>query len=340
MLDVLFAGSPDCAVPALEAVARAHRIVAILTNPPAPAGRHGSPVPTPVAQAAERLREEGLIPADTPILTPEKITQEVRDAIAARNPAVLACFAYGKIFGPKTLALFPRGGLNLHPSLLPRWRGCAPVPAAILARDNETGISIQRISLGMDEGDIVIQTRFPLDGTETAESLLDQVSRDGAPLLVEALNRLEAGTDTARAQEAGLATYSPMLRKEDGEIRWSDSAADIDARIRAFAPWPGAFTRTADSTLLILQARPYPGTFSPPETASGHPAGGDSGTAQAKPGTVVGVDKKEGILVQTGNGLLVLERLQWKTKKALDWKSFLNGSRDFPGTVLGQTEKE
>jgi methionyl-tRNA formyltransferase len=342
MLDVLFAGSPECAVPALEAVARSHRIVAILTNPPAPAGRHGSPVPTPVALAAERLRQEGLIPEDTPILTPEKITQEVRDAIAGRKPEVLACFAYGKIFGPKTLALFPRGGLNLHPSLLPRWRGCAPVPAAILARDRETGISIQRISLGMDEGDIVIQTRFPLDGTETAESLLAQVAHDGAPLLVDALNRLEAGTDTARAQDSGLATYSPMLRKEDGEIRWTDSAADIDARIRAFSPWPGAFTRTADSVLLILQARPYTGTFPPaaPDGSTGDAARDTSGNATVEPGTVVGVDKKEGILVQTGNGLLVLEKLQWKTKKALDWKSFLNGSRDFPGTVLGQAEKK
>ena len=340
MLNVLFAGSPECAVPSLEAIARKHRIVAVLTNPSAPAGRSGEPVPTPVAQAAARLMQEGIIAPGTPILTPLKITQETRDAIAGTKPDIMACFAYGKIFGPKTLSLFPLGAINLHPSLLPRWRGCAPVPAAILARDRETGITIQKMSLGMDEGDIIVQTKITLDGTETADSLLARAARDGAPLLVDVLDRFEKGPVEAVPQNGADATYCAMLKKEDGKIRWTDSAADIDARIRAFSPWPGAFTAAGDKTLLILKAHVYTGDTTGASFAAGTFASGDSASGASgveTPGKVAGVDKKEGILVQTGSGLLALECLQWRTKKALDWKSFLNGSRNFPGTILGQT---
>jgi len=322
MLDVLFAGSPECAVPSLEAVARSNRIVAVLTNPPARSGRSGTLVPTPVALAAERLIVAGIIPQGTPILTPEKITQDVRDAIAATKPEIMACFAYGKIFGPKTLALFPLGAVNLHPSLLPRWRGCAPVPAAILARDRETGISIQKMALEMDAGDIIIQHKIALDGTETAESLLARAAREGAPLLVEALSRFEHGPVPAVPQNGAEATYCAMLKKEDGEIDWNAAAADIDARIRAFHPWPGAFTSAGDNVLLVLEA----GVFSGSVPGAGDPPA---------PGTVLGIDKKAGILVQTGYGTLALGRLQWRTKKPLDWKSFLNGSRDFMTMTLG-----
>lgn len=319
MLAVLFAGSPECAVPSLEAVARSHRIVAVLTNPPARSGRSGTPLPTAVAIEAERLKAEGLIPAETPILTPEKITQEVRDAIAATKPDIMACFAYGKIFGPKTLAIFPLGAVNLHPSLLPRWRGCAPVPAAILARDGETGISIQKMALEMDAGDIIISRKIPLDGTETAESLLARAAVEGAPLLAEAISRFERGPVAATPQNSAEATFCSMLKKEDGEIDWNAAAVEIDARIRAFHPWPGAFTGAGGNVLLVLKAHVY----------------GEGGGQPAAPGTVLGIDKKEGILVQTGNGILVLERLQWRTKKPLDWKSFLNGSRDFTDMTLG-----
>lgn len=327
MLNVLFAGSPACSVPSLESVARRHRVVAVLTNPPAPVGRSREPVATPVALAAERLRAEGLIPADSPTLIPTKITDEVRAAIAARNPDAMACFAYGKIFGPKTLALFPRGALNVHPSLLPRWRGPSPVPAAILARDPKTGVSVQRMALEMDAGDILAREVIPLDGTETAESLLERAAEIGARLLADCLDLVEAGRDAGEPQRHEDATYCGVLAKEDGEIDWSLPAPEIDARIRAYHPWPGAFTRSGDSVLMILGARPYAGT--PP--ASGAVNDG----AVAPPGTVLGSDKGAGILVQTGSGVLALTRLQWRTKQPLDWKSFLNGTRSFVGTALG-----
>lgn len=259
---------------------------------------------------------------------PEKITQDIRDAIACARPDVMACFAYGKIFGPKTLALFPLGAINLHPSLLPRWRGSTPVPASILARDRETGITVQKMSLAMDEGDVIIQTRIPLDGTETAGSLLERAGTEGASLMVEALDRIGNGTVTARPQE-GEPTYCSTLKKEDGKIDWSRPAAEIDALIRAFSPWPGAFTEAGDAILMIHQARALP--------AGSEHAAGNAGVG-APPGTVLGMDKQNGILVQTGEGILALATLQWRTKKILDWKSFMNGTRDFTGTRLGARE--
>ena len=350
MLNVLFAGSPECAVPSLEAVARKHRIVAVLTNPAAPQGRSKELVPTPVAACAIRLIEEGIIAPGTPIFTPEKLTQEARDAIAATKPDILACFAYGKIFGPKTLALFPMGAVNVHPSLLPRWRGSTPVPAAILALDAETGITVQKMALEMDAGDIIVQTRFPLDGTETAESLLSRAAAEGAPLLVESLDRLEAGTASLTKQNETDATYCSMLKKEDGEIDWTQSAKSISAQIRAFTPWPGAFTTAVAGaasggtaggeaqTLLILDAHEYRGP-SGAASDSVHgvsPLGESPDQSGPQPGLVLGIDKKEGILVQTGEGILALGRLQWRTKKPLDWKSFLNGTRDFINSRLGK----
>jgi methionyl-tRNA formyltransferase len=340
MLRVLFAGTPECAIPSLEAVARKHQIVAVLTNPPSAQGRSPVLVPTPVALAAERLKEQGLIGADIPILTPEKINDEARALIAAQKPDIMACFAFGKIFGPKTLALFPLGAINLHPSLLPRWRGCAPVPAAILARDQETGITIQKMALEMDAGDIILQKTIPLNGTETADELLERTSHDGAPMMVEALDHIEMETACSVTQDAGMATYCAMIRKEEAEIDWKRSAHDIDAQIRAFTPWPGTFTRAGDQTLLILKAHVSCAAhaYAPDTDIAPLTDGASVGAAPAgsKPGTVIGIDKKEGILVQTGDGILTLERLQWRTRKPLDWKTFLNGSRDFINTELGK----
>lgn len=331
MLRVLFAGSPECAVPALERLASRHRIVAVLTNPPAPAGRSGEPVPTPVALAARRLMEDGLIDSNVPVLTPERINDGIRSAILRQEPDCMACFAYGKIFGPKTLALFPKGSYNVHPSLLPRWRGCAPIPAAILAGDAVTGVTVQRMALEMDSGDVLAQIRIPLDGTEYADELLDRAALAGAELLPGVLDDVERGTERGHPQDPSQATFCAMLRKEDGIIDWSVAAAAVSAKVRAFHPWPGAYTSAEaggpdgpGSTLIVHRAR---------VSAAAADRAGSATTA--RPGTVLGVDKKEGILVQTGNGVIALETLQWRTKKILDWKSFMNGTRDFVGSVLG-----
>ena len=319
---ILFAGSPGIAVPSLVRLAAEHEMVGVLTNPDAPRGRSKRPEPTEVAVAAAGLPAAGPS-APPPILKPERLDAVVRAAIEALRPDLLVAVAYGKIFGPKFLALFPLGGLNVHPSLLPRHRGCAPIPAAILNRDPETGVCVQRLAPEMDAGDILAVERLSLDFTETTESLTLLAAERGAVLLSSVVAALEAGTAVAVPQAADGATYCGMLRKEDGRLDWTRSAPELDARIRAFHPWPGASTTHGSSILNVLEARPYAGTAAFPS---------------AGPGFVAGIDKAAGILVQTGDGLLALRRLQYETKKPLDWRSFLNGARDFIGSTLGADE--
>ncbi|MFA6507937.1 MAG: methionyl-tRNA formyltransferase [Treponemataceae bacterium] len=326
---ILFAGSPAIAVPSLLRLETSHEIVGVLTNPDAEKGRGKRVEPTDVAIASESLSagrvSRGLPPI--PVLKPERLLAEARDAVAALKPDLLVVVAYGRIFGPKFLSLFPKGGINLHPSLLPKYRGCAPIPAAILNRDTETAVSVQRLALEMDSGDILGVELIPLTGEETTESLSAFVAERGAALVNSVVDSIAAGVVPAKVQDHGAASYCGMLRKEDGRLDWSRSALALDARIRAFFPWPGAFTTHGAHKLNILDARPYAG---PLFTSS----------SGAEAGTVLGVDKSSGILVQTGDGLLALRRLQYETKKPLDWRSFLNGAHDFIGSHLGAEAHE
>jgi methionyl-tRNA formyltransferase len=326
---ILFAGSPGIAVPALEAVSRladaddARRrfefeLAGILTNPDSPKGRHGTPEPTPVGAAAAALAEKrtALGRPPFPVLKPEKLDVAARSAAAAAGADLLVSFAYGRLFGPKFLALFPLGGINIHPSLLPRYRGPTPIPQAILNGDAETGITIQRLAAEMDSGDILVQERFPLGGRETTASLSEDVARRAAVLLPETLRGIAAGTLSARPQDHAAATYCGLLSRDDGRIDWTKSAAEIDAQIRAYTPWPLSWTMHGEQCLYILAASPL------------------EGAAEKVTGTVLGIDKRRGILVQTGDGVLALTVLQYRTRKALDWRAFLNGVRDFEGTRL------
>jgi methionyl-tRNA formyltransferase len=255
------------------------------------------------------------------ILKPERLSAEVRDAVAALRPDLLVSFAYGRIFGPKFLALFPLGGINIHPSLLPKYRGPAPIPAVILNREAETGISIQKLAREMDAGDILLQERFPLSGGETTASLSEYTARRSAALLPRVLRGILTGDLRARPQRAEEASFCSLLSKEEGRIDWSLSAVEIDARIRAFNPWPLSWTMHGETVCYILEGRPWEGEGGPP-------SGG------ALPGGVLGTDKRAGILIQTGDGVYAASRLQYQMKKALDWKDFLNGARGFTGARL------
>ena len=327
---VLFAGSPAIAVPCLEALSgmemegKGLALAGVLTNPDSKRGRHGSDEPTDISAAAADLnairKEKGLPPI--PQLKPDKIDAEQRKKIAALKPDILVSFACMHIFGPRFLALFPLGGINVHPSLLPKYRGASPIPAVILAREKETGICIQRLAAGIDTGDILAVDRFPLSGRETTLTLSETVSRRSAVLLRELLANFESMSRNARPQE-GEPLYCSRIKKEDGIIDWSRSAAEIDARLRAYTPWPLSFTRRGKDTLFILEAFPL----------DAEEASACAGTSAA-PGTVLGIDKSHGILIQTGGGILAVTRLQWQAKKALDWKAFCNGARDFAGTRL------
>jgi methionyl-tRNA formyltransferase len=347
---VLFAGSPGIAVPSLRAIAEgpypAVELAGVLTNADSRKGRGGGEEPTGVgalaAVLAEEYRRQG---RDLALFKPLKLDAPFREAAAAWRFDLLVSFAYGRIFGPKFLALFPLGGINVHPSLLPKYRGPSPIPAAILGGDRETGVTIQTLAAEMDSGDILAQERFSLTGRETAASLGETVAERAARMLPPLLGAIAAGTAKGRPQDPAGATWCSLLAKEDGRIDWSMGAGEIDARIRAFTPWPLSWTAHDGQELCILEARPYepaggprggtafpaPGPALSGETAAAPPAAGGT----AAPGAVLGVDTQWGILVQTGDGILAVERLQYRAKKALGWKDFLNGARAFTGSRLG-----
>jgi methionyl-tRNA formyltransferase len=341
---ILFAGSPEIAVPALEALVtlcgsprgggEGFTFAGLLTNPDSPKGRSGKPEPTDCASALERLfldRLSGESEAPVPVLKPEKLDAAAREQVSALNPDLLVSFAYGKIFGPKFLALFPLGGINIHPSLLPKYRGPTPVQAAIINRETETGITVQKLAAEMDSGDILVQETVPLNGRETAGTLSEIIAEKAAGLLRAALRGIAGGTLQARPQDHGAATYCSLTAKEDGVIDWNLSAAEIDARIRAYDPWPLSRTMHGDRELLILKAEVLEGKALEPHlpspqslVPSPHSFGG-----------VLGKDSEKGILIQTGSGILAVSALQYRAKKALEWKAFLNGARDFIGSILG-----
>ena len=321
---VLFAGSPAIAAPSLKALSEMEAaggpvvLAGLLTNPDR-ARRHGHAEPSDVSAAALLIdmarKESGLAPIVQ--LKPEKLDAQFREEIAALAPDILVSFAFGRIFGPRFLALFPNGGINIHPSLLPKYRGAAPIPAAILAGEKETGICIQKLAPEMDAGDILASERLELSGRETTSSLSETVSERAAILLRKLLFDFDAAFAAARPQE-GQAVYCRQMKKEEGIINWEKSAVEIDARIRAYTPWPLSFTHLGKDTLFILEASPL-----------------EPVAAEALPGTVLGTDREKGILIQTGNGVLAASRLQWQAKKALDWKAFYNGTKNSAGAFIG-----
>jgi methionyl-tRNA formyltransferase len=326
---ILFAGSPDIAVPSLVRLSFEQELVGVLTNPEAQRGRGLEAAATPVAQAAEAIFARGARGgASLPILAPERLGADARAAVEALGADILVSFAYGRIFGPRFLALFPKGGVNVHPSLLPKYRGPAPIQGAILARELETGVSVQRLALEMDSGDILGVERIPLSGLETAEDLSETAALIGADLLSRVLEEIEAGRELARPQE-GEASYCSMLKKEDGLVDWGASVLDIDAKVRAYTPWPGAFTYLRGQRLAILESFPYPRV-----TFAAGP--GSLDFEGAEPGTVLGLDKSRGIMVQTKDGLVALRRLQIQHKKALPYREFANGIQGLAGAVLGR----
>lgn len=321
MIRILFAGSPEAARLTLELLANTaatpgavFEIAGVLSNPPTAKGRHKDLIPTPVAQFAE---SRGI-----PVLTPAHLDAAARDAVRPLNADLLVCFAYGHIFGPKFLELFPLGGINLHPSLLPKYRGCTPVNAAILNRDKQTAVTIQTLGLKMDEGDILAQTLVELNGKETSESLLNYSAEEGARLICDVIKETAAqGKLPSGTPQSGEASYTSIITKEDGRINWNESAETIEAKIRAYYPDPGCWCIENGAPLRILEAKIAEGA-----------ASGDA--RDSVPGTVLEFSKSDGILIKTGEKILAVRKLQRQGKNAMDYKSFMNGARNFIGTVL------
>ncbi len=317
---VLFAGTPDIAVPSLARVHENFEIVGVLTSPDTTKGRGQRLAYNPVKEKALEL---GL-----PVLQPTRLRREAREEIAPLGADLLVVYAYGRIFGPKFLSLFPRGAVNVHPSLLPKYRGSAPITAPILNGEVETGVSIQTVELEVDSGDILGRRVIPLDGTETSASLSERMAIEGSELLVEVLENINAGTEAPEPQNEQEVTFCRRLSKRDGEILWTLPAEMIERMVRAFIPWPKAYTYWSGKRLSILESHVVSASVN-----------GD-----AVPGAVTGMDREagmdreEGILVQTGRGMLGITELQLEGKKALHWEQFLNGNRDFLHVRLGDNE--
>ncbi len=325
MIKILYAGSPEAAKKTLEILNSAKseydfEIAGVLSNPPSAKGRHKALIPTPVAAFAE---SQGI-----PVFTPEHLDSAAREQIRPLGADLLVCFAYGHIFGPKFLELFPLGGINLHPSLLPKYRGCTPVPAAILNRDKQTAVTIQTLGLKMDEGDILEQSVVDLTGKETCESLLNYSAEEGAKLILEVIKKSNSERKLPQGKpQTGDASYTGIITKNNGKIDWRDKVEKIEAKIRAYYPEPGCWCLENNSFLRILEAEIFTKDISSIVT--------DGSADSAAPGTVLAFSKADGILIKTGEkGILAVRKLQRQGKNAMDYKSFMNGARNFIGTVL------
>lgn len=312
---ILFAGSPDLAVPSLVAVHERYPVCGVLTNPDRPAGRSRHPEATAVKVKALEL---GL-----PVLQPRSFDEQLLEAAGKLDPELLVVVAFGTILRKDFLDLFPQQGINVHASLLPRFRGPAPIAAAILAGDRETGVTVQRLALKMDAGEILAVRKVPLTGRETRGSLSEVLAVVGADLLVSTLGALERGEVRPVAQDEGQATYCRLVSKEDGRVDWAQDARVIERMIRAYDPWPRAYTHYRGQRLNLLAGGVYPGSLD----ATGK-----------EEGLVLAVDNRYGILVNTGRGVLFLTRLQLQARKPLDWRFFLNGQKEFIGSQLGDIE--
>jgi methionyl-tRNA formyltransferase len=288
---VLFLGTPSFA--ALPLVALAHdarvQLVGVVTQPDRRSGRQATPQPPPVKRA---LAELGL---DVPVLQPETLRDEAAVAqIAALRPDVGVVAAYGEILRKAVLAIPPHGYLNIHPSLLPLHRGPSPVVGAILAGDQETGVSVMRLTARMDAGPLLAQQRIALTGDERAGSLTERLFQLGSQLLLDVLAPYVLGQLQPQPQDEALATYTSLLQKSDGTVDWRLPAVQIERMVRAFDPWPGANTTVQGQLLRIVAAR----------ALAGDGAGHTPGTALDQPGP------GRGVLVAAGGGLLELLEVQ------------------------------
>ena len=305
---IVFFGSPDFALPSLDGLAAAgHEVVLAVSQPAKPVGRSGAPADPPVAR---RARELGL-----PVFQPPTLKDEAAFARLAETAAdVFVVVAYGKILAQRVLDLPRLGCVNVHGSVLPRWRGASPVQAALLAGDATTGVSIMRMEAGMDTGPVWAVAQTPIADGEDAGSLSARLARDGAALLVETLPRIAAGGALPAPQDDALATLCPKIRREDGQADFSRPAVELVRRLRAFTPWPGLFAFRGGRRVKLLEAR---------EAA---------GRAGAVPGEVLA--SGEEIVLACGDGAISVSRLQAEGRKPLDAGAFSRGERVVPGETF------
>jgi methionyl-tRNA formyltransferase len=310
---IVFMGTPEIAVPALEGLADAgHTIAGVFAQPDKPAGR-GKALATPATRrAADRL--------GVPTFQPAKVrTEETRSLLASLAPDAVVVFAYGRILPPSLLAVPPRGCVNIHTSLLPAYRGAAPIQWAVARGETVTGVTTMLMDEGLDTGAILLQRSTPIDREETAVELGARLAQIGAELIVETLERLD--DITPEPQDDALATFAPMLKREDGLIDWSLGASEIADRCRGFQPWPGTWTLFDGARAHVWRA------------AVDEPAGGND--AESEPGTVVEARGDRLVVACDGGTRLRALELQLEGKRRMAARDFINGTRLAPGARLG-----
>jgi methionyl-tRNA formyltransferase len=305
-MKILFYGTPEFSLPTLEAVLRRHEVVAVVTQPDRPAGRGQHLAQPPVKRRAEA--------AGLPVLQPRRVrdpgwAERLRDVGAD----VAVVIAFGQILPRPVLDAPRRGSINVHASILPRYRGAAPIAWAIMRGERETGITTFQMDEGMDTGPVLLAASTPIGPEETAGELAERLSRLGADVLIDTLARLDALTPTP--QRDADATLAPRLKKSDGDLDWTRPAREIVDRVRGCNPWPGASAATAAGPLRIWRARPL-------ERA-----------ASAPPGTLVAAGDTLG--VAAGEGLVLPVDVQPESRRTITWPEFLRGARLAAGARLG-----
>jgi len=305
---VVFMGTPEFALPALAILSERYELVGVYTQPDKPAGRGQHLTPPPIKQWAQK---HGL-----PVFQPRTLRDESAQAqLAELKPEVIVVAAYGLLLPKFVLDLPPHGCINVHASLLPKYRGAAPIPAAILHGESRTGITLMRMDEGLDTGPIIAQDSIPIEPDYTTGDVAVWLALLGAQLIAETLPRWIAGEITPQLQDESQATFAPKLHKEEGRLDWSRSAIELDRRVRAFSPWPGTFTTWNGRSLRVLSVQV---------------TGQD---AQGTPGMVVKDEKEIGVV--TGDGLLRLREVQPEGKRAMSAADFARGQPSFTGSVLG-----
>jgi methionyl-tRNA formyltransferase len=309
---VVFMGTPEFAVPSLEALLKSDdQVVGIVTQPDRPKGRGQSLTSSPIKLIAERER--------LPFVQPTKMKDPAfLDALTAWKPDLITVTAFGRILPLAILKLPPRGCINVHGSLLPKYRGAGPIQWAIMKGETETGITTMLMDEGMDTGAILLQERLAIGPEDTAGTLSPRLAELGGRLLIMTLSQLKAGTLVPRQQDHSQATLAPMLKKEDGAIDWTMSASAIDNRIRGLTPWPGAYTFAGEERWIIWRAAAM------------------AEQAKEMAGTVTQVTK-DAIHVATGHGVLVLRELQPANRRRMTASQYLAAHSISVGSVLGRS---
>ena len=308
-LRIVFMGTPEFAVPALQRLGGSHHeLVLVVTQPDRPKGRGRIPEPPPVKTAADQL--------GYPVSQPESVRSETfLKVVSGHKPDVLAVVAFGQILPSRLLAIAPLGAVNAHASLLPKYRGAAPIQWAIINGETHTGITTIQMDSGMDTGDILLSHRVRINAADTAETVHDRLADLGAALMLDTLDQLCDGGIQPRQQDRTLATAAPLLEKSTGHIDWRRPAEHIERLIRGVTPWPGAFTYHSSKRLKIYRARPI-GT-----------------EAHQTPGTVLEAFPDE-LRVSTGSRPLSILEIQGASGKRLPISEFLRGYQLPPGSIL------